>query len=62
MTRLHTDRPASAVALVAGANATGLLFSPLTGGALSAQIGLTATLLCGAAVLLAASVGAPPDQ
>jgi predicted MFS family arabinose efflux permease len=61
MTRLHADRPASAVALVAGANATGLLFSPLAGGVISAQIGLTATLLCGAAVLLAASIGAPPS-
>jgi predicted MFS family arabinose efflux permease len=62
LTRLHPERPASAVAFVAGANATGLLFSPLAGAALSTQIGLTTTLICGAGVLLVAAVGAPIDR
>jgi predicted MFS family arabinose efflux permease len=60
--RLYAERPASAVALIAAANATGLLFSPVAGGALSAQIGLTTTLICGAVMLLSASIGAPPDS
>jgi predicted MFS family arabinose efflux permease len=62
LTRLHPQRPTAAVALIAGANAIGLLFSPLTGAALSTQVGLGTTLACGAGVLLAAAVGAPTDR
>jgi predicted MFS family arabinose efflux permease len=57
--QLDPQRPAAAVALVAGANAAGLLFAPLAGGAISTQIGLTATLVGGAGILLAAMIGAP---
>jgi predicted MFS family arabinose efflux permease len=62
LTRLHSEHPASAVAVIAGANATGLLFSPVAGAALSTQVGLTTMLVCGAGVLLAAMVGAPTDR
>lgn len=57
--RLYADRPSAGAAAAVGAQATGLLCGPLAGGLVADTVGLTATLLGGAAVVLAAVLVAP---
>ncbi len=61
-TRIYADRPSGGVATAAGANAVGLLCGPLAGGIVADAVGLTATLLGGAAVVLAAALLAPREN
>lgn len=58
-TRIYADRPSRGVATAAGGNAVGLLCGPLAGGLIADAVSLTATLLAGAAVVLAAILLAP---
>ncbi len=58
-TSIYADRPSAGVALAAGGNAMGLLCGPLAGGIVADTIGLTATLLGGTAVVLAAALFKP---
>ena len=58
-TRVYADSPSTGIATAAGANAVGLLCGPLAGGIVADAIGLTATLLAGATVVLAAALFAP---
>ncbi|MBO0873848.1 MAG: MFS transporter [Pseudonocardia sp.] len=58
-TRLYADQPSAGAAAAVGAQATGLLCGPLAGGIVADAIGLTATILGGAAVVLAAILFAP---
>lgn len=58
-TRIYADRPSAGVATAAGANAIGLLCGPLAGGIIADTVGLTATLLGGAVVVLTAALFAP---
>jgi len=56
---VYADSPSTGIATAAGANAVGLLCGPLAGGIVADAIGLTATLLAGATVVLAAALFAP---
>jgi len=58
-TSIYADRPSAGVALAAGANAAGPLCGPLAGGIVADAVGLRATLLGGAALVLAAAIFAP---
>jgi len=58
-TLIYVDRPSAGVATVAGGNAIGLLAGPLTGGIVADTIGLTAALLGGATIILAAALLKP---
>jgi predicted MFS family arabinose efflux permease len=58
-TRLYSDQPSAGSAAAVRAQAIGLLCGPLVGGVVADAIGLTATLLGGAAVVLAAAPFAP---
>lgn len=57
--RVYPDRPSAGVATAAGGNAIGLLCGPLAGGIAADALGLTATLLAGATVVLAAALFSP---
>lgn len=59
-TRLYSDRPSAGAAAAVSAQAAGLLCGPLAGGIIADAIGLTATLLAGAAFVVAAALLAPP--
>ena len=58
-TRLHPDQPSAGAAAAVRAQAVGLLCGPLIGGVVADAIGLTATLLGGAAVVASAALFAP---
>jgi len=58
-TRIYADRPSTGVAAAVGAGATGLLCGPMLGGIIADAVGMDATLLCGAAVVLLAVPLAP---
>lgn len=58
-TRLYADQPSAGAAVAVGGQACGLLFGPLAGGVIADAIGLTATLLGGAATVIAAAIFAP---
>lgn len=58
-TRIYADRPSAGVASAIGASAVGLLCGPVAGGIVADAIGLTATFLGGAAVLVAALLFTP---
>jgi predicted MFS family arabinose efflux permease len=58
-TRLYPDQPSAGSAAALRAQAIGLLCGPLLGGVVADAIGLTATLLGGATVVLAAVLFAP---
>lgn len=58
-TRLYAARPSTGAAAAVRAQATGLLCGPLVGGIVADAIGLPATLLGGAVVVLAAALFAP---
>ncbi len=56
---LFPDRPSTGLSLAMGANAAGLLWGPLTGGALTDAVGLRAALLGAASLLAATALLAP---
>ncbi|MBB4908923.1 MFS transporter [Actinophytocola algeriensis] len=58
-TRLYPEQPSVGSAKAVGAQAIGLLCGPVLGGVIADAIGLTATLLSGAAVVLVAAFFAP---
>ena len=58
-TRIYAERPAAGAAAATGAQGVGLLFGPLTGGALAASTSLTAALLGGATVVAVAAFLSP---
>ena len=58
-TRLYPDQPSVGSARAVGAQAIGLLCGPVVGGVVADVIGLTATLLGGAAIVLVAAFFAP---
>lgn len=58
-TRLYSDQPSAGSAAAVRAQAIGLLCGPLIGGVVADAIGLTATLLGGAAVVATAALFAP---
>lgn len=58
-TRLYSDQPSAGSAAAVRAQAIGLLCGPLLGGVVADAIGLTATLLGGAAVVATAALFAP---
>ncbi|MCO1654936.1 MFS transporter [Pseudonocardia sp. S2-4] len=58
-TRLYPDQPSAGSAAAVKVQAIGLLCGPLIGGSVAEAIGLTATLLGGAAIVLAAALFAP---
>lgn len=61
-TGIYGDRPAAGVAAATGAQGTGLLFGPLTGGVLAATTSLTTALLGGATILAAAALLVPGND
>lgn len=58
-TRIYSDRPSAGAASAVGASAIGLLCGPVAGGVIADTIGLTATFLGGAAVVIAAVLFTP---